>query len=115
MRMALLKLTAGIVAALTVASGASADALRCGSNLITRGDHAAEVRRHCGEPDEVYSRVSYRGVVGVGSVFLPGLVEEVLIEEWTYNLGPRKLMRKIRLENGVVREVDHLGYGYLER
>jgi hypothetical protein len=42
-------------------------------------------------------------------------VEEVLIEQWTYNLGPRKLMRSIRLENGIVRDVDHLGYGYTKR
>lgn len=115
MRASLLKSVACVVAALMAASGASAEALRCGSKLISRGDHASEVRRYCGEPDEVYSRVSHRGVVGVGSIFLPGFVEEVLIEEWTYNLGPRKLMRQLRLENGVVQDVEHLGYGYLER
>ena len=38
--------------------------------------------------------------------------EEVVIEEWTYNRGPHQLMRVVRLENGVVAEVEILGYGY---
>ncbi len=41
-------------------------------------------------------------------------VVEVLIEEWTYNFGPHKLMRIVRFENGLVAEIDHLGYGYTD-
>ena len=37
---------------------------------------------------------------------------EVIVEEWTYNFGPRKLMRIIRFENGLVADVKELGYGY---
>ncbi|HEX7081128.1 MAG TPA: DUF2845 domain-containing protein [Gammaproteobacteria bacterium] len=103
------------IAAGVAAGAASADALRCGANVISRGDHAAEVLHHCGEPDSVYSWVARRGVIAARSIFLPGFVEEVLVEEWTYNLGPHKLMRQIRLENGIVRDVKHLGYGYRER
>jgi hypothetical protein len=94
---------------------AAAEGIRCGNKLISRGDHETELLRYCGEPDSVHSRVTTRGVIGAGSIFLPGFVEEVLIEQWTYNLGPRKLMRSIRLENGIVRDVDHLGYGYTKR
>ena len=39
---------------------------------------------------------------------------EVLVEEWTYNFGPRKLMRVVRFENGLVSDVTQLGYGYRE-
>ena len=40
------------------------------------------------------------------------IVEEVVIEEWTYNLGPHQLIRVVRLENGFVADIKHLGYGY---
>lgn len=102
------------VAALVMCSTASADTLRCGNKVISRGDHASRVLRYCGEPVAVQSWVVQRGVV-FGSVFRPGLgfVEDVLIEEWTYNFGPQKLMRQIRFANGFVEKVEHLGYGYL--
>ena len=38
--------------------------------------------------------------------------EEVVIEEWTYNLGPHQLIRVVRLENGYVADIKRLGYGY---
>ena len=41
-----------------------------------------------------------------------GLIEEVVVEEWTYNLGPYQFMRLVRIENGRVVEVKPLGYGY---
>ena len=43
---------------------------------------------------------------------IPRLIEEVVIEEWTYNFGPHQLMRVVRLENGYVADIKHLGYGY---
>jgi hypothetical protein len=100
------------VLVLAASVAASADAVRCGNKLISRGDHAIKVLRYCGEPDAVQSRVVVQGVFAAGAIFLPGFVEEVEIEEWTYNLGPHKLMRSIRLENGKVRDVETLGYGY---
>jgi hypothetical protein len=93
----------------------AADGVRCGNRLISRGDHAAKLLRYCGEPDAIHTRTAVRGLFGAVAVPLPGFFEEVQIEEWTYNLGPHKLMRKIRLENGEVREVRTLGYGYLEQ
>lgn len=89
-----------------------AHAFRCGTRIITRGDPADKILRFCGEPASVQTRVSQRGyVTDFGRVF-PGMVEEVLIEEWTYNLGPHQLMRVVRLENGLVADIKHLGYGY---
>jgi len=37
---------------------------------------------------------------------------EVPIEIWTYNFGPYKLMRQVRFVDGVVDEIETLGYGY---
>ena len=40
---------------------------------------------------------------------------EVPVENWIYNLGPNKLMRRLRFEGGVVAEIETLGYGYHEK
>lgn len=39
---------------------------------------------------------------------------DVPVEIWTYNLGPYKLMRKIRFVDGQIEEIETLGYGYNE-
>jgi hypothetical protein len=89
-----------------------AHAFRCGTRIITRGDHADKILRFCGEPASIQTRISQRSYVSkVGQVY-PGVVEEVVIEEWTYNMGPHQLIRVVRLENGLVAEIKHLGYGY---
>ena len=87
--------------------------MRCGTRLIAKGDHISKLLRYCGEPDFVQSRAAQRSFHNrYGQVLYAGLYEEVLIQEWTYNLGPHKLMRVVKMENGVVSEVRHLGYGY---
>jgi hypothetical protein len=39
---------------------------------------------------------------------------EIPVEIWIYNLGPSKLMRKLRFEDGVLVDIDTMGYGYYE-
>ena len=98
-------------------------ALRCGSALINKGDSSAKVLKYCGEPVEKRSYLGlrngfYAGGTSLGATesgrFYPYGRSEVLVEEWTFNFGPRKLMRKIRLANGIVEEVQTLSYGYRE-
>ncbi len=122
-----------IVAALLLAEPALA--LRCQSRLVSEGDPQAKVLRFCGTPTAVQRRVLYRSGIpsaqaSRGLVVSDGRSEmrftseellihqhsivEVLIEEWTYNFGPRKLMRMVVFENGLVRDVRRLGYGYVE-
>lgn len=101
-----------IATLLLVAAAAPAHAFRCGTRIITRGDHADKILRFCGEPASVQTRLQQRGyVTKLGRVY-PGVVEEVVIEEWTYNLGPHQLIRVVRLENGYVADIKLLGYGY---
>ena len=104
-------------ALLAFGAHARADALRCGNRVISHGDHVSKVLRYCGEPVAIESRLVQRSVVAYGSLFHPGLglVEDVVVEEWTYNFGPRKLMRQVRLENGIVKNVRELGYGFREK
>lgn len=109
-------LKAAVAAILLFATGEAA-ALRCDHNLITEGDRRAELRRHCGEPVSVTSYYATRAFVKHhGRLLLhPGFRREVLVEEWTYNFGPRRLMRVVTLENGVVTEIETLGYGFREK
>jgi hypothetical protein len=101
----------GLAAALLLAV-TPAHAFRCGTRIITRGDHAEKILRFCGEPASIQTRITQRSYVSdFGRVF-PGVVEEVVVEEWTYNMGPHQLIRVVRLENGFVADIKHLGYGY---
>ncbi len=105
-------LLAMIAACLSLAVATPAHAFRCGTRIITRGDHADKILRFCGEPQSVQTRISQRGYVSQLGRVVPGVVEEILIEEWTYNLGPHQLIRVVRLENGYVADIKRLGYGY---
>ena len=92
-----------------------ADAMRCGSRLVRDGDTQTAVRELCGEPSDVQSRSLMRRP----SYFLNGryyyfgdALVEVPVEVWTYNFGPYKLMRRVRFIDGLVEEIETLGYGY---
>lgn len=110
-------LIAGL-AMLTLAAGAAhADALRCGTRLVTDGDSAAKVVALCGEPTEVRrSSILRRPVMWLYGrpYYLSDDLVEVPVETWIYNLGPQKLMRQLRFEDGVLVEVKTLGHGYNE-
>jgi hypothetical protein len=112
-----------------VLSAGSAEAFRCGARLISRGDPAAKVRSFCGEPTGVQEHVIYRSgptrppVNAARPPGSPGRDElatwdrslvQVVVQEWTYNFGPRKLMQLVRFENGFVVAVESIGYGFVE-
>ena len=114
------------VCALLLAAG-PAFAFRCGSKLVTEGDHYSKVLKICGEPLGVQERLIYREGRTRPRVFAEGpdgirvdreittydrSYVEVKVEEWTYNFGPRRLMQLVRFENGFVVEIDELGYGF---
>jgi hypothetical protein len=103
-------------ALLAVALAATpAHAFRCGSHLVSEGDTRAEVRAKCGEPADFERRSVWRQPV----VWLHGRPYhlsndqiEIPVESWVYNLGPNRLMRRVRFEDGRVVEIETLGYGY---
>ncbi len=126
-------LAAFIVLIATMSMGERAMAMRCGNKLVLKGDHQVKILRFCGDPTHMLQRAIYRSgptrqftsrhsgsrrvreALGDDEILVSTRsFVEVLIEEWTYNLGPRKLMRVIRFENGIVTDVRHLGYGYRE-
>jgi hypothetical protein len=99
-----------------LAASPSFAALRCGSALVSEGDTRSEVAAKCGEPDDVIAMKSvYRRPViwtrgrpyFIGEDFI-----EVTVESWVYNLGPNKLMRRLKFEGGVLADIETMGYGY---
>jgi hypothetical protein len=92
-----------------------ADAMRCGSRLVSEGETRAAVRAKCGEPADVQTRTilrrPYYDFHGRIVYYGDGLVE-VPVELWTYNFGPYKLMRRIRFVEGLVDEIETLNHGY---
>jgi hypothetical protein len=91
-----------------------ASSLRCGSRLIGPGDSSAELSALCGEPAQVNKGSVYDGVGARGNGIATGTVSETEVETWTYNFGPNQLMERVRIINGVIVQIDSLGYGYNE-
>ena len=103
----------------------TAQAFRCGSKLVVEGMHEQQVIAICGEPAARrhlgYAVRPYewrrRNEAGSGwsrSYFggFGGLAEEVIITEYVYNFGPRKLMQRLIFEGGFLVEIEPIGYGY---
>ena len=92
-----------------------ADSFRCGTRLITEGSTMGEVAARCGEPADVQRREILRRPVhwiDGRPYYLSYEPEPVVVEYWLYNLGPNKLMRRIKFEDGVVTGIETLEHGY---
>lgn len=78
------------------------DSFRCNGHVVEVGDLALRVRSLCGPPSLVEQQVpAPAGDYGAPSG-----------ERWTYNFGPRKLLRVLTLRNGRVADIDSDGYGF---
>lgn len=100
-----------------------AAAFRCGSKLVLDGMHEAQVIAVCGQPATMRNLgVAVRGYdYGYYSQTSPGWsgyrrpgywAQEVIITEYVYNFGPRKLMQRLIFEGGVLVTIESIGYGY---
>ena len=104
----------------------AAHAFRCGNKIVRDGMHEVQVIAICGEPTSVrqlgstlhgydYGWQSGRG--GLSYYRYPGwgsFATEVAVTEFVYNFGPRKLMRRLIFEGGVLVRIESIGYGYRE-
>ena len=93
------------------APASAADGFRCASGrLVSTGDHMAEVRNKCGDPDSAGQRVEKRTrkekvrrwVGGASEEVVEEREVEIVLDEWVYDLGPRKFMQMVTFENGRV-------------
>ena len=107
---------AAIIIVLGLLACSPAFAFRCGTKLVSEGDTRGEVLAKCGEPADVITQrsVFHRPVIWTGGrpIFIGQDFIEIPVESWVYNLGPNKLMRRVRFEGGIVAEIETLGYGY---
>jgi hypothetical protein len=103
---------------------ARADGMYCGSRIISRGDSLYQVRSICGEPDDAQHRVETRTVRTRARVPCARTenasgkcdteVEhstDVVIDDWTYDMGPQKLIRLLTFVDGKLWRVETGGYG----
>lgn len=111
------KMTTMLALAMTAlwSVGAAADSFRCGTRLVTDGDSTDKVAALCGPPTDIQRREVlqrqirwYRG----RPYYTSHEPVPIPIEYWTYNLGPHKLMRRLKFEDGLLVDVETLTHGY---
>jgi len=81
-------------------------AMRCGGELVSRGLHLVEVLERCGDPMYRREHMEYRGYQFGFLIASP-----VLVDEFVYDLGPQKFRRRLRFEDGELRQIDTLKKG----
>ena len=95
----------------------ASDAIRCGNKLVLQGDSRDAVAKKCGKPNDVTKSTVLRRPFFIRNgrvVYFGEDMIEVPVETWVYNFGPNKLMRRLRFVDGILEEIEVLGYGYNE-
>lgn len=121
-------LSIAAIALLLLLHSNEASAFRCGQKIVIKDMHEIQVRKACGEPTtQRRIGVAVRSVQyptrristkGVTVEHFPGnaqVVEEVVVTEYVYNFGPRKFMRRLVFEGGILVKIETIGYGYHEK
>jgi hypothetical protein len=80
---------------LAMAPQASAQSIRCGTEIVSVGDPTIELLQKCGEPD-LKEPIKTNGFI---------------IEKWTYNCGSARFMKILTLRGGKVQKVEVADYG----
>jgi len=103
----------GIVLLLLTVFSGPAWALRCGNLLVDEGDHMLDVLDKCGEPEFRDRRTAVKGqrLRHPYGALIEERFEEIEIEEWVYNFGPRRFKQHFRFENGLLVEIRSLQRG----
>jgi len=111
--------------ALALLASDPAQAFRCGNKIVIEGMHEIQVRVACGDPTSTrqlgyvirtyFPKGHRRSGISISSRYgYAGHQQEVMLTEVIYNFGPRKLIRILRFEGGILRYIETAGYGYLE-
>lgn len=91
----------------------------CKAPDLVQGISKYRLLEYCGEPAQINSLMVFsnrtpnsRNRFGRSPLYQTNALVPVLREFWVYNFGPRRLLRKVTLENGIVVEVDTEGRGF---
>lgn len=104
----------------TAAPAAAEESFRCRGRLVSKGDGKYEVQKKCGEPDAVTQRTDKRKLRERVRRWIGNVMEEVteereveiVVQEWTYDLGPERFVRVVDFENDRVVAVHARDYGH---
>lgn len=122
-----MKLT-GWLLLLVMIGATPAHAFRCGNKIVIENMHEQQVLNVCGEPTSVrhlgytvrqislprrHSLIS--GGIASRYAGIDYYAQEVIVTEYIYNFGPRKFMRRLVFEGGVLVTIESIGYGYREQ
>jgi len=92
-----------------------AESIRCGSQLIEKCSTSADLLEYCGKPAQIVSNGTVTGLTG-NTHTSEGITSQATgdfeVETWTYDFGPNQLMERVRIENGIVVQIESLGYGH---
>ncbi len=80
------------------------DTMICRNGIVSKGDAMPVVIYKCGPPSFA-DRYQEGGVVD-------DAVMTNTVDDWIYNFGPNEFMYGIRFENGRVKKIESLDYGY---
>jgi hypothetical protein len=99
------------------AVAAAGPSIHCQGGLVSEGDHRIDLLGKCGAPTLRQERVEERAVLaserlGNGRRVALERRVSVVVEDWSYDLGPHAFVHVVRLENGRVVAIERLGYGY---
>jgi hypothetical protein len=119
--------SAGALLLIGLIVASPAHAFRCGNKIVIENMHEQQVRKACGEPTTIrhlgYTVRSFDLIdrhsrsPGVSIARYPAFgryTQEVVMTEYVYNFGPRKFMRRLVFEGGVLVSIESIGYGYRE-
>jgi hypothetical protein len=89
--------------------GAAPGQRECTEQVLSIGDSKSDVAAKCGDPYlKDVNQEELRERLGSGEV----RKTFVIVEEWTYNLGPNRFTRILTFRNGKLVDIRTGGYGY---
>jgi hypothetical protein len=91
-----------------------AENLRCGSDIVSKGDSALLLRQRCGTPTQV-DRYENKSAIQRYDRLTNSYITEHLAdpyEVWTYNFGPRRLITRVTVRGGLVKSIVTGGHGF---
>lgn len=87
-----------LAATLLLAAESPAAAMRCGNALVQEGDYKVQVLLTCGEP--LFAERAYE--------CLPGGLACDIVERWTYDPGPFRMLRIVTFRHGRVERIEQV-------
>lgn len=85
-----------------------AQALRCKGHIVDLGEHASNLKKWCGEP---YWVERYSEWIVLGENGPREQRTEQRIEDWYYNFGESRFLRRLRVRDSRVIDEAQFGYG----